>query len=871
MKKYLSIVLSFAFMIAATGCQVDKDDNFLKNYSLNYENATISDSIPVSIDESGEEYYNPTKVAIYAIQYCGQDSMVEKEVEPNEGKALECIEWLIANTIEDENGNYVWKNVAYDEYSDVASDVEWISAYTQATVIEAFLSYYAVSKDDTYLQNALDAAKVLMKDVNEGGLLLDEDGEIWFETIKREKEQYDLIGNIRVIVALSKLLEVIDDNEYRDLYNRAADTLENRFSFYDTDYCIKDNLCIKQDAIKFRFFNEYGDEYDTSIIDNIVLRDPLNEKVIEIGEPDVSGEFVCYLPANIDDCFRTEWLELVVTYQDTIELHMTLQKESLINDDDWVSVKDGDILLTGSGETKEWIIPIRVEDLGYTISESLSGQYKKIFEVLASENSRFKSMRDRSTAYYNLNSDYEDYQVVKSEKKELPVQTPMSIAVSFDADGVLRQHKAIVGVTEYDENGYLADTAIVDEPSYSLYTINKQAIYGSDYWSGWYNLDTTIFKNQEFWQSYDFLTEDSLDRIKSEPAFQWIEKNAKRENGIATWNYDTYNCYNDLEQEPGWISAYGQAMMLEALMKYPTRYQEIIKEGCYAYSVAVEDGGYAAYDYAGDIWFEEVPNKSHILNANILSINTLNDVNEVMKDDSIANIITDGEESLKNNLWRYDTGYWSKYDMNPNKEILFQIDWVSGESSPLIDEIMLCDPVSECANIIDVGEESDFESYPYIVGTEWGQVQEVDGVTVRSFANGYLEGHEITNGSTEQNTYFLVVIPELVQDDYFDLMPYKLIIRYKDVAKGTFEIKRQSIGEGNYLKFEQLPNAIIECTGDGEWKETEIIIRPQDLGWYMGSEYQAFHVEQLKELADSTGDWFFAQYAEKWEYYLNRK
>lgn len=857
LKKYFSIIIFGIFCLLIGMVGVDNNRN-------------MSAAIPVSKDENGIEYYSPTKVAIYAIQYCGQDSCVEKEVEPNKKKAQECINWLIDNAVKDNDGCLVWENVTYDEYSGVTNSEKWISSYTQAVAIEAFWTYYVMTENEIYLQYAMDAAKVLMKNVNEGGLLLEENGEIWFETIEREKEQYDLIGHIRVLLALSKLVENINNSEYGDLYNRAADTLKHRFSFYDLDYCIKDNLRVKQSDIKFRFSNEYGDENNTEIIQNLTLRDPVTEETIEIEEIDKNGEFICSLPSVIEDCFRTEWLELLVEYEDSIDQHMTLQKESLVDEGEWVSVKDGDILLTGSGTVKKWIIPIRVEDLGFTVSENLASQYKEIFKALAATDNRFKSMEDRSTAYYNLNSNYKDYQILMPEKKELPTQTPMSVVASFDEEGVIRQHSEIEGSTTYDKNGSLADTAIVGKPSYSLYMISNQAIYGKDYWSSWYNLDISIFKDQEFWSSYDFLTKDNIDRIKSEPAYRWIEKNVKRERGIATWSYDTYNCYNDLEQEEGWISAYGQAVMVEALMKYPVEYKELIREACYAYDVSVEDGGYASRDYSGDIWFEEVPNKSHILNADILSINTLNSVCEIIEDDQIESIASEGEKSLKNNLWRYDTGYWSKYDMNPNKEILFQIDWVSGESSPLIDEIMLCDPVSECANVIDVGEDNDFGSYPHISGVEWGETQVIDGVTVRSLRNGYLENHEITNGSTDQNSYFLVVIPELVQDDYFDLMPYKLIIRYKDVAEGRFEIKRQSISEGNYLEFEQLPNASIECTGDGQWKEAEIIIRPQDLGWYMGAEYQEFHVEQLKQLADTTGDWFYEQYAEKWEYYLSR-
>lgn len=169
MKKYLVAVLGIfcSVAISISGC-----------------GSVMNEPVSVSIDENGEAYYNPTKVAIYAIQYCGQDSMVEKEVDTNEKKALECIEWLIDNAVVEENGNYVWKNVIYDEYSDMENDVEWVSAYTQSVVIDAFLSYYAVSDDDNYLQYALYASKILMEDVDEGGLLSEKDEEVWFEACR---------------------------------------------------------------------------------------------------------------------------------------------------------------------------------------------------------------------------------------------------------------------------------------------------------------------------------------------------------------------------------------------------------------------------------------------------------------------------------------------------------------------------------------------------------------------------------------------------------------------------------------------------------------------------------------------------------------
>ncbi len=831
----------------------------------------MNEPVPVSIDENGEAYYNPTKVAIYAIQYCGQDSMVEKEVDTNEKKALECIEWLIDNAVVEENGNYVWKNVIYDEYSDMENDVEWVSAYTQSVVIDAFLSYYAVSDDDNYLQYALYASKILMEDVDEGGLLSEKDEEVWFEACRENTGGGSLSSQLRTLVALKKLYNVTSDEELEALCSKGENALLNKMEFFDTDYCLRDNLLIKDENIRFRFFNEYGEEYDYSIISDIVLRNPVSDKEIKIDEINAEGEFMFNPSVLVENGLQEEWMELEVTYFDSKEQRLCLQKESLVDNNEWKTVKDGDLLCTGDGENRTWIIPVRINDLGHEVSSKLMYEYPQCFDWLSEDNNLFTPIAERSRAYYNLNAVELNYEVSEQEKKELPSQTPTAYIFSFDENGVLMQHATDPDLTEFNTAGEWVPPSVVGGPSYNLFVISTQAKYGAEYWSA-YSTDVSSFsQNQEFWNSYDFLTPDTVPLINAEAAYKWLKENAALKNNIATWSYDTYNCYNDLEQEAGWISAFGQALVIDALLEKQNIYTELIKKGCYAFGVEVEEGGLASYDYKGNVWFEEVPNKSHILNADILSINTLRAANVQLNDDGISELIDKGITSLKENLWCYDTGYWSKYDMNPQKQMLFQIDWIDGEVSPLIDEIILYDPVSEYANVIDVGEEGDFESYPYVAGLEWGQAEEIDGVTVRSFYNGYLKDYEVTSGITEQNSYFMGVIPDLVQDDYFDLMPYKLIIKYKDIGPGIFEVKRQSICEGNYLRFEQFPNARIECTGDGEWKQAEIIIRPQDLGWFMGPVYQEYHVEQLKELADITDDWFFAQYAEKWDYYLEKQ
>lgn len=824
---------------------------------------------PVQMQKQDSDFNNPAKAAAYAMEYCGWDSIVDINVGQDIGTAEQCVQWLI-NHADTENNCCVWKNTGMEAYTGRAAKGQWIGAYTQAMVMDAFMAYYDCSGEDTYLEWAQKAADILSVNVSDGGLLTKKGDFIWFETVNTDPGNWELIGHLRVVVSLKHLAERTNRKEDQELFEKASDTLKKLLKYFDTDYCLRDDLRIKE-QIKFCFFNDYGEENHTELIKKLTMKDSVNGKKLTVENIDKNGVFTCDFLLDGSQWFRKEWLELVVEYKDEAEQHVTLKKESMLDEDTWVPIKDGDFFMTGNGGEKEWVIPLRINDFGYEVSAELMGQYAGCFAALSEGDDTFASIKDRSAAYYNIHMDRKAYHVVDVEQEELPTQTPLTAICSFDAAGVLRQHGAVMGVTQFEEDGTYHASSPVGEPFYSLYAICKQAVYGKDYWN-FYKYDIKSFTDhKEFWQSYDFLSADNLDRIEKRPAYQWLKNHVKRSNGFAVWTYDFYNCYNNLEQQSGWKSAYGQSLVLDALMYHSEKYQELIREGGYAFGVLVEDGGLAAKDDKENLWFEEVPNKSHILNADILSINTLYDVNTTLKDKKIEALINAGIEGLKNKLWCYDTGYWSKYDMNPKKESLFQIDWLGGKESPFIDSITVWDPINDIASQIDVGEDADSTGYPFIAGTEWGEAVHVDGVSVRAFENGYLKEHAQDAGTTEQNVYFYGVLPSAAENDYFDVLGYKLVIRYKDTAKGEFEVKRQSICEGNYLEFEQMPNARIICTGDGKWKEKEIWIRAQDLGWYMGKDYQKYHIEQLEKLAQNTNDIFFEQYAEKWKYYLEGK
>ena len=197
-----------------------------------------------------------------------------------------------------------------------------------------------------------------------------------------------------------------------------------------------------------------------------------------------------------------------------------------------------------------------------------------------------------------------------------------------------------------------------------------------------------------------------------------------------------------------------------------------------------------------------------------------------------------------------------------------QFDWLEGVESPIISTIQVYNPISNTATNIDVGESDAFSNYPSITGSEWTQAIEIDGVSGRQFNNGYLINEEALPGGTKHNVYFNAVLPERKFEDYFDVPEHQVYIKYKDIAKGKFALKIQSINEGNFLTFTEIPDGIIECVGDNQWKTVTISLPTNAMGWYMGEDYQAYHIEQLEIVAEQTNHWLLKQYLEKWRYYL---
>lgn len=859
---------------------------------------------------------HPTWIATYALAYMNVENYFSDAPAPSDEYAQNCINWLKENAVEISTDVVGWPYTFSSTYNDVSIQAPWYSAYGQACGIEALVGWYEKTGDEESLNLARKSTEILFVPISEGGLLFTSGEDIWFEEIptKDQEPSHILNGHMRACIALHRLYEVTQDETVLVWYEKGVATLERWLPLYDNGYWLRYDLNPKKSGLLFRFNNPYEEALLPLCIDEIRLIDPLTGESVQIDagasgdmdpsngcyiagldwqmESQVDGRtvrqllsvtpeddtnassakpnsyFYLDLPSEWTSNLRTDWFELTIVYKDEQQGHMAVEMRSIAPDEEFVSLRDGELLLTGSGEWREWTIPLRCTDLGWPVGNLYAEKHVQYLDVLKQYTPSLSAWADVAHGYYNIanmklspEEQLEKAQLVEAVAEELPEQNTFVPFLSVDSAGVALMHFAdqdaqsvLLGEMELPTNG--------TEGCYSPYIIANQAMGNTEVYAFMEGDPSQLASRYPFWGKYQWITKDNASQIATrEAAYQWLRNNAVSIEDGFVWQMNESNAYNDLVQPAGWQSSFWQHYVIEAFGMIEDL--EMVKKAAYAYDYKTKDGGLSTISKDGSLWFEEVPNDSHILNAHIASLIGLYQANELCKDQRIASLYQQGVQALRNNLYRFDTGYWTKYDMNPQKSILFELSWDGTDDSPMIDTISLYDPVENAATQLNIGDGADYDGVSYIAGLRWKAEQAVDGCMVRTFSA--YSSEDAANGVA---AYLHLSLPQTDTEDLFDTPDRLILIRYKDTSSGTLQVLRQSIAEGNVLEMVPLQNAIIHCTGDGEWKTAVIPLRAQDLGWYMGPDYQAYHIEQLAILAEQTGDWYFHQTVQRWEFYL---
>lgn len=916
-KCFLALIVVVAAGLLA-GCNPDLDYRRVISHVLFSTTASSSEQTDVDraqhlIDADGVPFLNiskigkqrhPAWIALYALAYAGIDVYDERlgGLESDQ-RFRACIDWLANNLHQNERGQWVWQYHFDSTYNDISIKAPWSSAFAQATGIQALVVAYKRTGDSRYIDLAKKAAQPLFTPLSSGGFLFATGADIWFEEIPEPVENpgHILNGHMRALLALADLHAATNDESIAAWLQRGTDTLYRWLPKFDTGYWLRYDLNPRKKELLFRFANPYGFPSHALAIDKITLRDPVSkgEVSVDVGaetdtagavriagahwgqietvagrsarrlvpaalddKPDEMGAphtyFYLSLPGEWQDNLRDQWYELVIEYYDDAASNITIQQRSIAPGQTFRDMRDGDLHLTGLGQWRQWIIPVRSSDLGFWVGRSYAYKHFQYLAKISEQQKNFEPWANIAAGYLNLSGTAT--LVSKVEPKDqirLPQQTPLLPIYSLDSKGVVRMHIGDSS-TKWKSDGKLDLSGGRGTPVYSPYIVAEQLVAGSGM------PGASSFMN-------------NAHLIRKHPALRWLLKpnNYFFVSNASIYFYPFDNAYNDIASRAPWPSAFGQAYVLKSFDAALENKKEngealkmAIKRTGRGFSVELAKGGIAHIDRSGSAWYEEVPNATHVLNAHLVSVPEIAKASRILDDKELQALSNRAIFALKEKLHLFDTGYWLRYDQNPKKELLLQLDWIAGEQSPLIDEILLQNPQTGRYISLDIGTLTDATGPIRISGAEWGAEQVVDGRTVRQFSNGYRIRSSAAQGGAVHNAFFVLQLPDWDFADVFDTPPHRLIIRYKDVSKSNFVVKTQAIHEGNRLAFVPLRGGVWSLQGDQQWKEAVFTIRPQDMGWYKGPDYQQYEVEQLQRIANLTNDWFFYQYADRHRNFL---
>jgi hypothetical protein len=166
-------------------------------------------------------------------------------------------------------------------------------------------------------------------------------------------------------------------------------------------------------------------------------------------------------------------------------------------------------------------------------------------------------------------------------------------------------------------------------------------------------------------------TGDPERRRKFLTVADWLVENLEQNPaGLWVWNHHFDWEYRDTLEAP-WYSALAQGQGISLLVR---AHQETAKDGYLeaaekafeTFLVTVDGGGVTYTDEAGHKWFEEaiVDPPTHILNGFLWASWGVYDYSLRTGDEEAERLFDQAVETLKDNLSRFDVGFWSLYEQS---------------------------------------------------------------------------------------------------------------------------------------------------------------------------------------------------------------
>jgi len=154
----------------------------------------------------------------------------------------------------------------------------------------------------------------------------------------------------------------------------------------------------------------------------------------------------------------------------------------------------------------------------------------------------------------------------------------------------------------------------------------------------------------------------------------WLIKNLENNDfGVPVWKHK-FRWHYKKYLESGWYSAHSQGSGISLLGRIynetkEKKYLETAQKAFLSLTLLTEKGGTKCVDNRGDIWLEEylIEPPTHILNGFLWALWGVWDYYLLTGEERAKNLFNDCVKTLKENLSKYDAGFWSLYDLSRQK------------------------------------------------------------------------------------------------------------------------------------------------------------------------------------------------------------
>ena len=149
----------------------------------------------------------------------------------------------------------------------------------------------------------------------------------------------------------------------------------------------------------------------------------------------------------------------------------------------------------------------------------------------------------------------------------------------------------------------------------------------------------------------------------------WLLNNLTDKGDFAVWEHNYKMPFYETFKTP-WVHGLGQALGMTALLKAyqitnEKKYLNAAEKIMNSFDITIENGGVKYIDENKETWYEEyaLTPAPRVLNGFITILFGLHEYHKVTNSKKAKELYEKGLKTVKNNLPKYEAGYWSIYDL----------------------------------------------------------------------------------------------------------------------------------------------------------------------------------------------------------------